>query len=658
MINLLDPSSLRGSVSDGPESWTEAWSKAAETTDETMRLVENTTADIAAMEKAYDDRIAAIREITGQELPNPIRVGSGVDRDYAQVLASGAAGGGFMPSIGEMDPEFRRRQEEDFNTRARALSGRYRQDIDQVLSTPIVKARNRMMQEAERGAAIAAQSPELGMAGRLSAQLVGGLTGAARDPVQWGMAFLGATGSAAKTVAGRIGQTMLTEALINGGSELVLQGISQERKREAGLEHGMKDMLANAGIAAAFGAIFGGTVQGGAELARVFKLGEGGAERAARVLEGRPEPGDVETLAKAMNVELGPEKLDLIARSFEERVLDEVTVPADATPAQLRVLEAAQRYAEDPDNFPPPELVERMLAEEEAGRTQFSADQYERMFSGDPNAIDDIADTFFAETIDDAAARIQTAAARVERAADQLDAVSEAIEQRISAFQTEKGSTYSVDGRSTKRNKAARDDPGHEGDFGDKPASALTIYVDENAGALSAAGLNGLGEKGARVALRDGRATLVTWNKKQSGWGASEGSRDIPYHLEPAFGRYPLELWNAAADVPGFEAFSRMHAGNRIVSVTERAPDPVEGQTIAPARPAEPLDDAAMRAAEEQAGEIVDPVIDANGNPESLLDFIPVEDGDGNVRLMTTREALEEADEGELLADLLEACKL
>lgn len=437
MINLLDPSSLRGSVSDGPESWTEAWSKAAETTDETMRLVENTTGDIAAMEKAYDDRIAAIREITGQELPNPIRVGSGVDRDYAGILASQAGGAGFMPSIGEMDPEFRRRQEEDFNTRARALSGRYRQDIDEVLSTPIVKARNRLMQEAERGAALAAASPELGMAGRLSAQLVGGLYGAARDPVQWGMAFLGAGGSAAKTVAGRIGQTMLTEALLNGGQELVLQGISQERKREAGLEHGLKDALANAGIAATFGAIFGGTVQGGAELARVFKLGEGGAERAARVLEGRPEPGDVETLARAMNIELGPEKLDLITRSFEERVLDEVTVPADATPAQLRVLEAAQRYAEDPDNFPPPELVERMLAEEEAGRTQFSADQYERMFAGDPNAIDDIAETFFAENVADAAAKVDQVAGRVTRMEQQVEQLVDDIEGQRLRPQTE-----------------------------------------------------------------------------------------------------------------------------------------------------------------------------------------------------------------------------
>lgn len=510
MINLMDPADLPNSVSSGPETWGEAWSKAAETTDETMRLVENTTADIAAIEKAYDDRIAAIRDITGQELPNPIRDASGVGRDYADILASQAGGAGFMPAIGDLDPDYRRREEEEFNERARGLAGPHRAAIDQLLSTPINQVRNRVMQDAQRDEGLAAQSPELGFVGRFSAQIVGGLMGAARDPVQWGMSFLGAGGSVAKTVAGRIGQTMATEALINGGSELLLQGMSQERKREAGLEHGMKDMLTNAGIAATFGAVFGGTIQGGMELAKVFKLGEGGAERAARVLEGRPEPGDVEVLAKAMNVELGPEKLDLINRSFEERALDEVSVPTDATPAQLRVLEAAQRYAEDPDNFPPPELVERALADEEVGGAQFSPDQYERMFAGDQNAIDDIADTLSAESAADAAARTDHVAGRVAR-----------VEKQV-----------------------------------------------------------------------------------------------------------------------------------------ERLSDAIEGQQLRPQTQAEPLDQSAMRLAEEQAGEIADPRFDANGNPESWLEFLPFEDGEGNRISVPTREALVMADEPSLLADLLDACKL
>ena len=518
MINLLDPSSLPKSQSEGPMSWGEAWSRAAETTDETMRVIENTNAGSDALERAYDERIALIRDLTDVELPNPMRVASTVDRDMADVLAAQAGGGGTaLPS--QVSPDYLRRQEEEFNARAAALAERDPK-IAGILSRPILEQRNKVMRDAEGEAALAAEAPELGMFGRLTAQLTGGLSGSARDPAQIGMAFLGAGGSVAKTVAGRIGQTVMTEALINGGQELVLQGISQERKREAGLEHGMSDMLANAGIAATFGALFGGTVQGGMELARVFKLGDGGEKIAARVLEGRPEPGDVETMAKAMGVDLGPDQLGLITRSFEERVLDDVMVRPDATPGELRVFEAAQRYAEDPDNFPAPDLVERLVAEEEAGRMQFSPDQYERMFAGDQNAIDDIADTFFADSVDDAARRIDAIETRVDRLTD--DVVTE-----------------------------------------DQSAS-----VNDR-----------------------------------------------------------------------------------------RSADPIDGQAIRPQSAAEPLD-AAEAAADVQMGDIVEPARDANGNPENYLDFIGIEDGDGNVKIMSTPEALAMADEPDLLADVLESCKL
>lgn len=417
MMNLPDPKDLRGSVSDGPMSWAEAFGKAAETTDETMRLIENGNADYYALEKAYDQRIAAIRDVTGQELPNPMRVASGVDRDMAAVVAAQAGGGGVMPLIGEMSPDFRQRQEAEFNEKARALSGQYRQEIDQILSTSIGEDKGRVMRDAQAAAAKAGQAPELGTVGRLGAQIWGGLTGATNDPSQWGMAMIGAGTGAAKTVAGRIGQTMFSEALLNGSQELVLQGMSQERKRAAGLEHGMGDMLANAGVAATFGALFGGSVQGAGEFWSALRArapaggatafpdvpDEVGTAAMARVIDGAPERGDVEIVAQAMGVDLGPEKIDMLNRSFEERMLDELTIRDDASPAEIRVYEAAQRYAEDPDNNPPPELLERMLAEQEAGRMRFSADDYERMFSGDQNAVDDIADTFFADTPPDMA---------------------------------------------------------------------------------------------------------------------------------------------------------------------------------------------------------------------------------------------------------------
>lgn len=138
----------------------------------------------------------------------------------------------------------------------------------------------------------------------------------------------------------------------------------------------------------------------------------------------------------------------------------------------------------------------------------------------------------------------------------------------VTGFTTAKGSTYTVheDGTTT-RDKAARADVGHEGDSGIKPRTARTVYVENDASRLSAAGLNGLDEHGARVVIKDGKATLLTWNERGNRWGASPSSRDIPVFDKPAAGLHPLELWKPSDDVPGYEAYRGMHAGNKITEL-------------------------------------------------------------------------------------------
>lgn len=511
---LPELDSLPKSVSTGPESWGEAFGRVVDTSDQVMVAVENITASQDNFRFAYQSYIDEVEQATGEKLENPmnIDVQTGAFQQKRNPTFSFESGD-------EWREERSRVAMERFEASRAALAAKYPAQAG-LISLDIDGRVKKRMQDAESANREALQSPELGMAGRFAAQIVGGLKGSARDPYQWSMAILGGGAGTARTVAGRMGQVMLVEALLNGGEEAILQAASQERKKRAGLEHGLSDALKNVGIAATFGSLFGGVTQGGAELARIFRLGEGGDVIAARVLDGRPEPGDVEALARAMNVELSPERLDLINRSFEERILDEVTIPQDGNPATMRVYEAALRHAEDPDNFPAPELVERMVAEEEAGRLlTLSPEQYERAYGGDPNAIDDIADTFFADD--------------VSRAAEAIDAR-------------------------------------------DAPAPARPVAGDQRAPANT----------------------------------APEPAREV------------------------------------------------ESQRIRPDVVAEPLDDAAMRAAEVQAGDLVEPEIDANGNPRSLLDYIAVEDGDGNRRLMSARQALDDADEGNLLADLLESCKL
>lgn len=145
-------------------------------------------------------------------------------------------------------------------------------------------------------------------------------------------------------------------------------------------------------------------------------------------------------------------------------------------------------------------------------------------------------------------------------------------------FTTAKGSTYTVheDGTTT-RDKAARSDVGHEGDSGIKPRTERTVYVEENAARLSAAGLNGLGEQGARVVIKDDKATLLTWNERENRWGASPSSRNISVFDKPAAGLYPLELWKRSDDVPGYEAYRGMHAGNKITDIRYVHPETAAG---------------------------------------------------------------------------------
>lgn len=135
-------------------------------------------------------------------------------------------------------------------------------------------------------------------------------------------------------------------------------------------------------------------------------------------------------------------------------------------------------------------------------------------------------------------------------------------------YVTAKGSEYVIheDGTTT-RNKAARPDAGHEGDSGLKPRSERTVYVADDASVLSAAGLSNIGNKGARLIIRDGKASLLTWNEKEGKWGIAPGSRDIPISDVPALGMHPLELWGKADDVPGYEAYSNQHAGNKITEI-------------------------------------------------------------------------------------------
>ncbi len=157
-------------------------------------------------------------------------------------------------------------------------------------------------------------------------------------------------------------------------------------------------------------------------------------------------------------------------------------------------------------------------------------------------------------------------------------------------FTTGKGSKYILheDG-TTSRDKAARDTPGHEGDSGKKARSHKTVYVPDGdvASSLSAAGLSGLGEKGSRLVLKDGKATLLLWNSAKGRWASAPSGTQVPVSGKPQVGWHPLELWDRTSDITGegVEAYKRQHAGSNITEIRRK---PAEGPVPEQVTPPEP----------------------------------------------------------------------
>lgn len=136
------------------------------------------------------------------------------------------------------------------------------------------------------------------------------------------------------------------------------------------------------------------------------------------------------------------------------------------------------------------------------------------------------------------------------------------------SFQTAKGSLYQAypDG-TTKRNKAARDDYDHRGDKGEKPRSAVTLYLDPEVARNLAPPTSGW----RMYHHNDGTVSLLTEYKGQ--WGISPGQRQLPVSTRPEKGLIPLELWDVQ-DIGRRDgkAYKRIHFGNEIVSITPNKP--------------------------------------------------------------------------------------
>jgi hypothetical protein len=305
--------------------------------------VETSTGRQAAIDESIARQIAAVKAASGVAMQHPLRGGY---RDMAELELKAQFG-----------PDYRRQTERNPALFINSAVEVYKRQLgeymdgnpaiaDAVQTAMIDYAPDMIARRADRGMQEAStESPSLLLT--LGAGLVGGIVPAMRDPINAVGLLLGAGPSAAKTVAGRLFDVALREAMINGGVTLAQQPFVQDWRREAGLEAGFDEGAKNVAMGAAFGALFGAGAQALREVMPRAAVGDASVKEVRAALRQAGVKLDAETTLVLRAAEAAEQADDLVMKSK----------PAGLPDDEAReVLAQAVRRAEDPVNEPVPEI--------------------------------------------------------------------------------------------------------------------------------------------------------------------------------------------------------------------------------------------------------------------------------------------------------------
>jgi predicted nucleotidyltransferase len=156
----------------------------------------------------------------------------------------------------------------------------------------------------------------------------------------------------------------------------------------------------------------------------------------------------------------------------------------------------------------------------------------------------------------------------------------------IVGFTTSKGSTYTLSGTSTTRNKSLHPEHG-AADVGLKPPSERTVYVDEEAALEAGSALALNPQSKPSVAIEGDELVVRYWSGKtkqpDGSWKpyAIEQVKRFPLAREPSIGSHPVEFWSGG----------KVHVGNDIVEIARESRSmpgtPPRNPSLRPATPDE-----------------------------------------------------------------------
>ncbi|WP_292055528.1 hypothetical protein [Martelella sp.] len=335
---------------------------------EAGKLTDNINSRSTALARAYDERISAIREATGETHVNPFTTRPGryrPGRDRAEFEATEYA-----------------RSAAGFNDWLKALEKRHPDSKDIIRAGEPVendaKALARNMDEEAAKTFAAARGPMKWTA------LFGGRAGAMfNDPIQTGGLVFGGGAGAAKTVMGRILTTAATEALVNGAVQAATEPFVQRWRKEAGLESGWGEAARNVGFAALFGGVLGGAGRAGVE--GLSALGRASEARAAARRALLDDPATPEPARRALSGE--SEAAAAVLEPMRKNLPAEARGALDAIETE-RVF-AAQKPAAARANYH--DTVSAKAIEAAQRQSPF-------MFEPDPAQVQRIADRLAPET--------------------------------------------------------------------------------------------------------------------------------------------------------------------------------------------------------------------------------------------------------------------
>ncbi len=270
---LPDPSTFRAvlgkddilAAMENRKDQGEAWRNLIGAQFERWIYTDNVNAREAAFRRAYDDRIEAIFTVTGQQLENPLQQ---ADDDFRNAQMRSGPKPRYVRDIDRM----RQSRTDAFNERLSALADQFpdEPDLFRTLSLEDAIAVTQRAQEEHAEAHRRAAETGVSDAGRIGADILGGLGALFRDPLQVGALGVGGGAGTGRTVAARLFQVILSEAAVNAGVEGAVQLAGYNWRKQAGLDASVGQSLQQVGLAALFGGGFGGLFQGGAEVAHAL----------------------------------------------------------------------------------------------------------------------------------------------------------------------------------------------------------------------------------------------------------------------------------------------------------------------------------------------------------------------------------------------------